>query len=85
MKELVEFANDQPQNNLDRVIWWLEYVIRHNGTINLKASDVDVPFYSYYNIDIIVALLIMLSVGSTIKMYLFVSTRNTFVKIKTKS
>lgn len=87
MRQLVDFAEDQPMKNLDRVIWWIEYVIRHNGTaMNLRASDVNVPFFRYYNIDVIAVLLALLSiiVFLTKQMFLYLSNHSKFVKIKNK-
>lgn len=86
MKQLVDFSNDQPIANLDKAIWWIEYVLRHNGTTNLKASDAGIPLYKYYNFDVIVTLLTIATVGvfSSIKMYLYLvsSTRITNAKNK---
>lgn len=87
MRRLVDFAEDQPMKNLDRIIWWLEYVIRHNGTaINLRATDVNVPFYRYYNMEVIGGLLVLLSVAVFLakELYLYLSSYCKFVKIKNK-
>lgn len=82
MEQLVDFANDQPQNNVDRVIWWLEYLLRHNGTINLKGTNSRTPFYGYNHIEIIAALLMLLSAITltVVKMYLFLSNHTKYVK-----
>lgn len=85
MKELVDFANDQPQKNIDKVIWRLEYVLRHNGTGFLQAANVRTPFCNHCGVPAIVAVLILLSLAiySLTKLYLFLSSHSIFVKIKT--
>lgn len=47
MKELDEFAKDQPIEPLEKAIWWVEYVIRHNGTKHLRGSYSGKPFYEH--------------------------------------
>ncbi|ENN79807.1 UDP-glycosyltransferase UGT4 [Dendroctonus ponderosae] len=43
---------DQPISSLDKAIFWIEYVLRHNGTSHLNYAGVDVPFYQFYHLDI---------------------------------
>lgn len=47
MKELDEFAKDQPIEPLEKAVWWIEYVIRHNGTKHLRGSFSGKPFYEH--------------------------------------
>lgn len=47
MKELDDFAKDQPMKPIDKAIWWIEYVIRHNGTTHLKGSLSGKSFYQH--------------------------------------
>lgn len=86
MKQLVDFANDQPMSNLERTIWWIEYVLRHNDTTHLRASDAQLPFYNYYNVDVIVTLLLILSTGvfSVVKLYSCLKSTLRLAKIKNK-
>lgn len=81
MRELVDFASDQPMKDLDRVIWWIEYVLRHNGTRKFFATDVHVPFYEYYNLDLIAALLVTfcITILSAMKTYLHLSNHFKYV------
>ncbi|KAK4872736.1 hypothetical protein RN001_014765 [Aquatica leii] len=65
IKKLAELASDQPMTGLEKAIWWTEYVIRHNGTKHLRSPLLDIPFYQYYFLDIILvvatALLVLIS------------------------
>ncbi|KAK4872739.1 hypothetical protein RN001_014768 [Aquatica leii] len=36
IKELAELALDQPMTGFEKAVWWIEYVIRHNGTKHLR-------------------------------------------------
>jgi glucuronosyltransferase len=47
-----QIASDQPLSPLDTAIYWIEYVIRHNGAPHLHYSSVDMPFYQYYLLDV---------------------------------
>ncbi|XP_049819201.1 UDP-glycosyltransferase UGT4-like [Aethina tumida] len=44
---------DQPNTGIEKAIWWIEYVIRHNGASHLRYSAMDTPFYKYYLLDVI--------------------------------
>ncbi|XP_049819206.1 UDP-glucuronosyltransferase 1A5-like [Aethina tumida] len=44
---------DQPNTGIEKAIWWIEYVLRHNGAAHLRYSAVDTPFYKYYLLDVI--------------------------------
>lgn len=64
---------------LDKVTWWIEYVIRHNGAQHLRSPAVDMPLYEYFMIDVISFLLIVVFIFS------YVSYRTTiYVKCKLK-
>ena len=36
----------------DLTVYWLEHVLRHNGTPHLKLSSKNLPFYQSYLLDI---------------------------------
>nr|XP_018917928.1 PREDICTED: UDP-glucuronosyltransferase 2B31-like [Bemisia tabaci] len=45
---------DKPVSSLDTAIYWIEYVIRHNGAHHLKPLAVYIPWYQLFLIDVIV-------------------------------
>lgn len=47
MKELDELARDQPMEPLEKAVWWIEYVIRHNGTKHLNNFQFGRGFYHH--------------------------------------
>lgn len=57
MKKINDLWNDEPIKPLDKVMFWMEYVIRHNGTAHLRSPYADVPWYQFLLIDVIAATL----------------------------
>ena len=53
MQELSRTFKDRPITPQETVVYWTEYVIRHNGAPHLKALGTDMPFYEYFMLDII--------------------------------
>ncbi|KAF7264248.1 hypothetical protein GWI33_000431 [Rhynchophorus ferrugineus] len=52
-KYLDDLMKDQPQDGLDKAIWWIEYVIRHKGAKHLRSIAVDMPWWQYMMLDIL--------------------------------
>lgn len=53
---------DLPMSGLETAVWWIEYVIRRNGTLEIKNSLVTIPFYQYYFLDVFAVLLAVLGI-----------------------
>lgn len=53
-------AKEQQVQPLESVIFWIEYVIRHEGAAHLRSPAVGMPFYKYYLLDVIALLIICL-------------------------
>nr|XP_018897564.1 PREDICTED: 2-hydroxyacylsphingosine 1-beta-galactosyltransferase-like isoform X1 [Bemisia tabaci] len=53
-KKVAVTYRDLPQTSLERAIFWVEYVIRHNGAHHLKPASVGMPLYRYLLLDVIV-------------------------------
>lgn len=45
---------------LDKVIWWIEYTIRHDGAYHFRSAYSEIPFWKYFMIDQIAAALLVL-------------------------
>lgn len=61
---------DHPMKSLDRAIWWIEYVIRHNGTKHLRSPTADIPWIQYLLLDIIFVVLVAVFVIIKLIQYL---------------
>ncbi|CAG9854773.1 unnamed protein product [Phyllotreta striolata] len=44
--------DDQPMKGVDKAVWWIEYVIRHNGAKHLRSQAADMSFFEYFMIDV---------------------------------
>lgn len=42
----------------ETVLFWTEYVLRHNGTAHMRSEALDVPLHQYLLLDLIVFFLI---------------------------
>lgn len=66
-----DLTQDQPQNPLERAVWWTEYVIRHKGARHLRSAAVDMPWYQYFLLDVF-AFLIAVSFVFLYVFYIFI-------------
>lgn len=82
--KLKEIVNDEPMKSVDKAVWWIEYVIRHNGTKHLQYAGKTVKFYEKFMLDFlgiaIVSFLIGLKLLSCIMQRVFRSKRKLIVK-----
>ncbi|KAL7015243.1 hypothetical protein ACKWTF_016359 [Chironomus riparius] len=53
VKKLRDVVNDTPMKPVDKAAWWVEYVVRHGGTLHLDYAGRHVPFWKYMMLDII--------------------------------
>ncbi|CAG0917579.1 unnamed protein product [Notodromas monacha] len=49
---------DQPQPPVERAVYWMEYVVRHNGAEHLQSTAKNLYWFQYYLIDVWAALLV---------------------------
>jgi len=69
--ELSRRFKDRPRTPKEEIIYWTEYVIKHKGAHHLKSTAVQLSWYQYFLIDVlIVAVLIVLIVLYVIFMIL---------------
>lgn len=52
MKNLSIAFKDRPLPPQKSVVYWTEYVIKHNGTSHLESVGSELPFYQYFMLDI---------------------------------
>ncbi|XP_021932915.1 UDP-glucuronosyltransferase 2B17-like isoform X2 [Zootermopsis nevadensis] len=62
MKKMSAISKDEPQNSLDRAVWWTEYVIRHKGAKHLRSAAHDLAWYQYLLLDIVAVLILLLAI-----------------------
>ncbi|KAG8274419.1 hypothetical protein J6590_004445 [Homalodisca vitripennis] len=63
MARLSRIYRDQPTSPADRLVFWVEYVLRHGGAHHLRPASALLPWYQLYLIDILALLLATASVS----------------------
>jgi len=56
--KLSKIFHDQPIKPLDKAVYWIEYVIRHNGAHHLKTAGNKLNWFQFLSIDVILVLII---------------------------
>ncbi|XP_055628473.1 UDP-glycosyltransferase UGT5-like [Toxorhynchites rutilus septentrionalis] len=56
-KTISKRYRDQPQTPLELAVFWVEYVIRHNGAPHIRTASMDLSFMQYHNLDVLGVLL----------------------------
>lgn len=62
---------DQPLSPIDTAIYWIEYVVRHRGAHHFRSAALDLTWYQYYMLDVIVSLFVSIVAFSYILKTLF--------------
>jgi len=75
---------DRPMSPNESVVFWTEYVIRHNGAPHLKSQGLNLKWYQYFLLDVLAAMLVLMliSVFILLKIYkIMIECVNTFLKL----
>lgn len=79
---LSRIAKDQLVPAMDTAVWWVEYVIRHNGARHLRMASFDLKWFQLALLDVYGFLLFI----AVIFIYVLYFTIRTLVtKLKSKS
>lgn len=49
---------DQPQTPLERALFWVEFVLRHDGAYFLKSASRDLSLFKYQSYDVVLFLVV---------------------------
>ena len=60
---------DREMKPVERAVWWIEYVCRHQGADVLRSIGETVPFYQYHHLDIVLFVVSVLLVLVTILVF----------------
>ncbi|KAF2882091.1 hypothetical protein ILUMI_24094 [Ignelater luminosus] len=61
---------DRPLSPVDTAIYWVEYVIQHQGAFHLRSVGADLPWYQYYLVDVGIIIFVILLLSTIISYYL---------------
>ncbi|KAJ8954688.1 hypothetical protein NQ318_011380 [Aromia moschata] len=53
VKRRSKLMHDRPVNPKDLIVFWTEFVIRHQGAPHLRVAALDIPWYRYLLLDVI--------------------------------
>ncbi|XP_069670475.1 UDP-glucosyltransferase 2-like [Periplaneta americana] len=70
-KRLSQLFRDRPQSALDTAIYWTEYVIRHRGAPHLRSAALDLTWYQYLLLDVILVIIALIIALGFIVFYSF--------------
>ncbi|XP_069670432.1 UDP-glucosyltransferase 2-like [Periplaneta americana] len=70
-KRLSQLFRDRPQSALDTAIYWTEYVIRHRGAPHLRSAALDLTWYQYLLLDVILLIIALIIALGFIIIYSF--------------
>ncbi|EMP40818.1 2-hydroxyacylsphingosine 1-beta-galactosyltransferase [Chelonia mydas] len=57
-RKLSEIHKDQPGHPVNRTVYWINYILRHNGAQHLRAAVYTISFYQYFLLDIVFVVLL---------------------------
>ncbi|OXA38205.1 UDP-glucuronosyltransferase 2B7 [Folsomia candida] len=60
VQELSAIFRDQVDNPLDRAVFWVEYVMRHNGAPHLRSAGRNLSLIQYHSLDVVAAYLVII-------------------------
>ncbi|OCT97141.1 2-hydroxyacylsphingosine 1-beta-galactosyltransferase isoform X2 [Xenopus laevis] len=61
--KLSKIHKDQPGHPVSRAVYWINYVLRHNGADHLRAATYNISFYQYFLLDIILLIFIVVTIA----------------------
>ncbi|CAG9854556.1 unnamed protein product [Phyllotreta striolata] len=64
-----KLSHDRPMKPMDLILYWTDYVVRHKGADHLMVAGVNLPWYQYLILDVVL-LLIVLTLVPLIVLYL---------------
>ncbi|XP_050298924.1 UDP-glycosyltransferase UGT5-like [Anthonomus grandis grandis] len=58
VKKRSKIYHDRPMKPREALVYWVEYVIRHNGAPHLRVAGRNLVWYKYFMVDVFAALLV---------------------------
>lgn len=74
--ELSRRFKDRQNTPKEEVIYWTEYVIKHKGAHHLKTAALKLPWYQYFLIDILIAVVLIALVSLSVFILLLKTIKN---------
>ncbi|XP_070710598.1 UDP glucuronosyltransferase 5 family, polypeptide G1 [Pempheris klunzingeri] len=61
IQRLSQLHQDQPMSPMDTAIFWIEFVIRNKGAPHLRSAGFNLPWYSYFCLDVAALILSLIA------------------------
>lgn len=74
--ELSRRFKDRPRTPKDEVIYWTEYVIKHNGAHHLKSAALKLSWYQYFLVDVLIVVFLIVLVSVSVIILLIKTLKN---------
>lgn len=58
VKKAADLYKDRPAHPLDTAVYWVEYVLRHNGAKHMQSQAVHLNWFQYHSLDVIAVMLL---------------------------
>lgn len=75
---------DQPIRGLNKAVWWIEYVLRHQGAPHLKSPSASMSFVDYFMVDVIIFLTLAILIMNYLLLKSVVLVFRIFRKVASK-
>ncbi|XP_018319851.1 UDP-glucuronosyltransferase 2A3 [Agrilus planipennis] len=62
-EHLSELFRDRPDSALDTAVYWTEYVLKYKGAPHLRSVAVEMPWYEYFLVDVIIVLIAVIIIS----------------------
>lgn len=72
MKEISNIYRDNLMHPMDTAMFWIEYIIRHSGAKHLKSHAINMTWFSYLLLDV---LLVNLLIFTTILFLIYIALK----------
>ncbi|XP_063913101.1 UDP-glucuronosyltransferase 2B2-like [Zophobas morio] len=62
IEESRKLLYDKPMTGLEKVVWWVEYVIGHKGAKHLRSPTADFSYFDYFLVEVVLIAIVMISI-----------------------
>lgn len=84
MQQVSAVFNDRVLSPVDQGVWWVEYVLRHNGAKHLRPVTVDLHWTQYFGMDIVAFIAAAMCIGYKVLQIFARFVRRKLIKTKIK-
>lgn len=80
IKLISKRLKDQPQQPMEKAIYWIEYVLRNDGAHYMQSSAQYLNFIEYYNLDIYLLFAMIIFIVTLLPVFAFRKVKKCFMR-----